>query len=151
MLNLVTGRFGSITLGTGAVGTGTLLLASVAALGLAYIVPGGAAAPVGDATVSQAVPRTAPVWRIADDMSGSTCDVRRGPRITGGTHAVELGEDCAAVHTPLTEAAVWTENRDGTVSFGDASGRLLVVFAPSDGRQMEAVEPRNVMMSLQRR
>lgn len=145
MLKLIARRFDAT-----ATGIGTLLVASFAALGLAYIVPGGAAAPVGDATVNQAVPRIAPVWRIIDDMSGLGCEARRGPRIKTGTHAVELGAECSSVHAALGDAVVWTEGRDGTVSLGDASGRHLVVFAPSDGRGMEAVEPANAMMSLRR-
>ena len=127
----------------------TLGLASAVGLGLAYFVPGGAAAAV----TAEPAPVTAPasnVWTLADDLSGASCEARRGPRLSGGSHAVDLGEGCATVSERLAEAVVWNEGRDGVVSLADSRGRLVVAFAPSEGPALEAYAPAHMMLSLSR-
>ena len=130
----------------------TLALASLAGLGIAYVMPGGAAAASGtEATVgATARPAGQPVWTIADDLGRATCAARRGPRLSGATHALHLGEGCVAVSERLAEAVVWNESRDGTVTLSDAGGRLVVAFAPSEGPALEAFRPAHMMLSLAR-
>ena len=128
----------------------TLAAASLAALGLAYIVPGGAAAPASTGSISPGVERPVIVWQIVDDMSGATCEARPGPRISNGTHPVELSEGCPAVLPALADAVTWKVDLEGAVSMTDARGRLIIAFGTADGRQMEAIEPGNVMVSLRR-
>ena len=127
----------------------TLGVASAAAVGVAYVMPGGSAAAAPEIIVESASPAV-PVWTIADDLSGSSCTARRGPRLTGTAHALDLGTGCAVVSERLTEAVVWNERRDGTVALADASGRLVIAFAPTEGPGMEAYEPAHMMLSLSR-
>ena len=133
----------------------TLALASLAGLGVAYVMPGGAAAANGEiapaALAAAASGATAaPSWTIRNDLAGIACTASRGPRLSGSSHALELGEGCAAVSERLTEAVVWNEARDGAVTLSDATGRLVVAFAPADGPAMEAFKPRHMMLSLAR-
>lgn len=124
----------------------TLALASLAGLGVAYVTPGGAAAASGEAPVVAAP--AAPTWTIRNDLADAACAARRGPRLSGNSHALYLGEGCVAVSERLAEAVVWNESRDGTVSLSDAAGRLVVAFGPSEGAAMEAYKPAHMMLSL---
>ena len=126
----------------------TLVLASLGGLGIAYVMPGGAAAANGSAPVVAAPVQ--PAWTIQNDIASTACEARRGPRLTGTAHALHLGEGCAAVSERLAEAVVWNEGRDGTVSLSDATGRLVVAFAPADGPALEAYKPAHMMLSLLR-
>ena len=128
----------------------TLVAASLAALGLAYIVPGGAAAPVASSEITGSIAPAPAIWQISNDLSGETCIARPGPRISNGAHSLALDENCTDVHDALPAAAVWYENLDGIVSLTDASGRVLVSFAQADGIGLEAFEPAQVMLSLER-
>lgn len=127
----------------------TLVIASAVGLGISYVVPGGAAAAVTAAPVEASAP-AAPTWTIADDLSGAACTARRGPRLSGASHALDLGEGCTAVAERLAEAVVWNEGRDGSVTLSDASGRLVVAFAASEGPALEAFAPAQMMLSLAR-
>ena len=126
----------------------TLALASIAGIGIAYVTPGGAAA-AGSAITATAAPAPA-VWTISNDLADTTCDAQRGPRLSGNAHALHLGDGCVAVSERLAEAVVWNEARDGSVRLSDATGRLVVAFAPADGPAMEAYKPSNMMLSLTR-
>ena len=128
----------------------TLALASLAGLGVAYVMPGGAAAASGEVAPALTAAPAAPSWTIRNDLAGIACSANRGPRLSGSAHALELGEGCAAVSERLTEAVVWNEARDGAVTLSDATGRLVVAFAPADGPAMEAFKPRHMMLSLAR-
>ena len=129
----------------------TLAVASVAALGIAYISPGGVAAAVQvDVASASAVDRDPIVWHVANDLSGDSCVARPGPRLTGGSHSLEVDEECAVVFDALDTAVVWEESLDGTVSLADPRGRPIVTFAPADGRALEAVQPAHAMLSLRR-
>ena len=129
----------------------TLGVASAIGLGLAYVMPGGsAAAAAAIATTAPATPPSAALWMISNDVAGTGCEVRRGPRLSGATHALDLGRGCATVSERLAEAVVWNEDRDGSISLSDATGRLVVAFAPSEGRGMEAFQPAHMMLSLAR-
>ena len=127
----------------------TLAVASAVGLALAYVVPGGAAAAITTPTVTASAP-VAPSWTIADDLSGESCSARRGPRLSGASHALDLGKGCTAVSERLAEAVIWNERRDGSVSLADARGRLVVAFAPSEGPALEAYAPAQMMLSLVR-
>ena len=127
----------------------TLAIASAVGLGLAYVVPGGAAAAVTAVPAAPVAP-AAPVWTVADDLSGQSCEARRGPRLSGASHTIDLGAGCVAVFERLAEAVVWNEGRDGSVKLTDARGRLVVAFAPSEGPALEAYAPGHVMLSLAR-
>ena len=141
--NLLTGRTVS--------GASTLAAAAVAALGIVYIMPGGVAAPVVlDDHATASIERTEVVWSIADDMTGARCELRPGPRLTGGQHTLTLDESCSAVFEDLSAAVVWRESLDGSIALADEAGRDLVTFGPADGYGFEAVEPRTAMLSLRR-
>lgn len=127
----------------------TLAAASAVGLALAYVVPGGTAAAAASVPVPVAAP-AAPVWTVANDIAGTSCEARRGPRLTGASHALDLGVGCASVSERLAEAVVWKEGRDGSVSLSDARGRLVVAFAPAEGPAMEAYRPAQMMLSLAR-
>ena len=131
-------------------GVATLVAASLTALGMAYIVPGGVAAPAHTGSVAETVERVAPVWQITDDMSGASCEARPGPRISNGVHSVDLSESCASLMPALADAAAWKVDLEGAITIKDSSGRLIVAFAPADGRQLEAIEPEQIMMSMHR-
>lgn len=126
----------------------TLAVASAVGLGLAYVMPGGSAAAAISAEPEAVVAPATPVWTVADDLTGDTCEARRGPRLTGASHALDLGTGCVAVSERLAEAVVWKEDRDGTVKLSDARGRLVVAFAPSEGPALEAYAPAHMMLSL---
>ena len=134
----------------GVAGLGTIALASVAALGLAYAAPGGLAASPIDADPTGAVERAPAIWHIADDITGASCEARPGPRLSGGAHTLTLDETCAGVFEALETAVLWQEELDGSVALSDPRGRSIVTFAPADGPAMEAVEPSHAMLSLSR-
>ena len=127
----------------------TLGVASLAAIGIAMFVPGGAAAPVSlDDTMVGTIERDVARWQLTDDLSGASCEASPGPRLTGGAHALALPEDCASVFEGLAEAVVWEEERDGSVRLADPRGTLIVAFAPAEGEALEAVAPTHAMLSL---
>ena len=125
----------------------TLAAASFAALGLAYVVPGGAAATPADEYLENAAPAPS-VYRVVNHIEGADCEARPGPHISSTYRPVELTEACVAVLPTLETAVLWREGRDGSVSLVDETGKLVVAFAVADGPALEAIEPRNAMLSL---
>lgn len=124
----------------------TLLGASVLALGLAYAVPGGAAATTSnEVTASVAAPS---VWKMTNHIAKSSCTARPGPRISSTHRPVEVDEACEDVLSSLTDAVLWREDRDGSVSLIDETGKVVIAFIEADGHALEALEPRDVMVSL---
>ena len=127
----------------------TLGVASLAAVGIALFVPGGVAAPVSlDQTAVGTVQRAVARWQLTDDLSGTSCEARPGPRLSGGAHALDLPEACTVVFEGLSKVVVWEEERDGSVRLADPTGQLVVAFAPSEGEALEAVAPGHLMLSL---
>ena len=125
----------------------TLLGASALALGLAYVVPGGAAATPADGAET-ATPRSPAVWRMTNHVANASCEARPGPHISSTFRAVEIEESCRDVLPTLASAVLWREDRDGSIALVDETGKLLIAFAHADGYALEALEPRDAMISL---
>ena len=133
--------------GTSPSGLLTLLGTSVVALGLAYAIPGGAAA-TQDIETGSIVERAPTVWKMTNHVANASCEARPGPRISSTFRAVEVEPACVAVLPTLKSAVLWREDRDGSVALVDETGRLLVAFVHADGEAMEALQPRDAMISL---
>lgn len=133
--------------GTSPSGIITLAFASMTALGIAYVVPGGAAATPSVEEMDDTA-RVPSVWRMTNHVAGESCEARPGPHISSTYRPVEIDAACAEVMPELADAVLWREDRDGSISLVDETGKLVIAFVNADGPALEALEPRDAMVSL---
>jgi hypothetical protein len=88
------------------------------------------------------------VFRLENAGGQMSCIVRKGRTLSDGRSLLLPGPRCAAIFSPLGDAAVWREGDDGTVDFIGRGGRTLVRFAQADGAGYESIRPRSKILSL---